>query len=400
MLVARVAPLLLSVVLVGVTLRTAVAAPAPLPPPFIGAYQPQGVDEIGMWENADQSERLLAVSPLLVRDEKLTAYVRGVLCSAVGSDRCSSVRLYIIRDPNFNASMAPNGTMRVYTGLLLRMNNESELASVLGHEFGHFELRHGLGKFKSQRTTTDILAWGAVLAGIAANNGVSTNYSSIEYSVYGDFFRYSRSLEREADLLSLGYLNSGSLRPQAAANVWINLMGEAEASARMRGVKKPNFNAVAFFASHPPEAERAVYLADYADPGASLRDDGKERYREALATWLPTFLDDQIKVNDFGATEYVLDQLAVDGWTAVLLNARGDLYRRRGHPRDLVNAAEFYGEAAALDPTLAAAHRGLGLSLIKTGRASEGQVALKKYLTLNPDAQDSKMIRLMLPKEN
>ena len=353
-----------------------------------------------MWERADQDERLLAASPLLVRDEKLSAYVHGVLCSAVGRDRCSAARIYIIRDPNFNASMAPNGTMRVYTGLLLRMRNEAELASVLGHEFGHFELRHSLGKFKSQRTSSDILAWGAVLAGIAASNGVNTNYSQIEYSVYGDFYRYSRSLERDADLLGLGYLNSGTLRPQAAAAVWTNLMGEAEASARIRGVKKPNFNAVAFFASHPPEAERATYLAAFADPSAISREDGKQRYRDALSTWLPTLLDDQIKVNDFGATEYVLEQLAVDGWTAVLLNARGDLYRRRGHPRDLVNAALFYGDAAVQDPKLATAHRGLGLSLLKIGRASEGYVALRTYLELLPDAQDAKMIRLMLPKEN
>src|SRR3546814_9057013 len=65
----------------------------------------------------------------------------------------------------------------------------------------------------------------------------------------------------------------------------------------------------------------------------------------ALAPWLPTFLDDQIKLNDFGASDHIIAALAEHGWTAPLLLARGDLYRAHGNPRDLVVAAEFYGKA-------------------------------------------------------
>ena len=107
----------------------ALAAPAPLPAPYAGVYQPQGVDEIGMWREDDESERRLAASPLVLRDEKLNAYVKGVLCEAVGDDRCKAARVYILREPSFNATMSPNGTMRVYTGLLLRVRNEAELGS-------------------------------------------------------------------------------------------------------------------------------------------------------------------------------------------------------------------------------------------------------------------------------
>ena len=68
---------------------------APPPPPYAGAYQPQGVDEIGLWGEGDEDERILANSPILLRDEALNAYVKGVLCATVGDDRCRSVRLYI-----------------------------------------------------------------------------------------------------------------------------------------------------------------------------------------------------------------------------------------------------------------------------------------------------------------
>lgn len=81
--------------------------PAPPPPPYAGAYQPHGVDEIGLWHEDDESERLLAQAPLLVHDEALNAYVKGILCATVGADRCAAVRLYILRTPAVNASMTP-----------------------------------------------------------------------------------------------------------------------------------------------------------------------------------------------------------------------------------------------------------------------------------------------------
>lgn len=377
----------------------ALAEVAPPPPPYAGAYQPQGVDEIGIWREDDESERRLAASTIVIRDEKLTSYLKSVLCDTVGKDRCHAVRLYVIREPTFNATMSPNGTMRVLSGLLLRVRNEAELAAVLGHEFGHYERRHSLNKFKAARTGSDILMWGALLASMAPSYNVARSYQSLELSIYGNLFRYGRDQEREADLLGLGYLNNSGLRPQAASIVWQNLMLEYEASARAKGLKKPKFDRIAFTASHPPQAERAAYLAALARPDGSARDDGAARYRAALAPWLPIFLEDQIKLNDFGGSEYLIQALASRGWTASLWFARGELYRQRGHPRDLVNAAEFYQSAIQLDPALADAHRGLGLSLLKTGRPSDAQVALRRYLDLKPEASDVAMIRMMLPNE-
>lgn len=369
-------------------------------PPYSTAYQPRGVDEIGAWQRADESERLLANSPIVIRDPALNAYVRDVLCRTVGADRCNSVRLYILRTPLFNASMEANGTMRVYSGLLLRVRNEAELGAVLGHEFGHFEARHTVAGFKAARGASDYLSWLAVLSAAAAAwaGGVpsgSGSYRNAELSVYGDLYRFNRDQERAADRLGIGYLNASPLRPQSAARVWQNLMAETEASAAAKGLSRPRFDRVLFFATHPPEAERAATLAALSRTEGATRDDGAERYRQNLAPWLPGFLDDQVKLNDFGASDYLITALAENGWTAPLWRARGDLYRARGNPRDLVNAADFYTKAVALDPNLAEARRGLGLALLKTGQASEGQPHLRRYLELKPDAPDASMIRML-----
>src|SRR3546814_17951088 len=106
-----------------------------------------------------------------------------------------------------------------------------------------------------------------------------------------------RDQEREADLLGLGYLNRSSFRPQAASTLWQNVMAEQEASASARGLKKPNFEKVAFFSTHPPDAERANTLAALAAPAGAARDDGADRYTAALAPWLPTLLDAKINPN-------------------------------------------------------------------------------------------------------
>nr|WP_277924058.1 M48 family metallopeptidase [Sphingomonas hankookensis] len=341
----------------------------------------------------------MANAPEVIRDEALNAYVRGVLCSTVGKDRCAATRIYLLRTPVFNASMTPNGTMRVFSGLLLRVRNEAELGAILGHEFGHFELRHSLAKFKARRTGSDLLSWAAVFASMSPGYQTRSNFNDLQWSVYGNLYRYDRNTEREADLLGLGYLNAGTLRPQAAASVWRNVMAEGEASSRARGLSKPRFDQLAFTASHPPSAERALTLAALADPGGEARDDGAARYAMALAPWLPMFLDDQIKLNDFGASDFLIAELAKNGWTAPLWLARGELYRARGNPRDLVIAAEFYTNATTADPELADAYRGLGLSLLKTRRPSEGRVALRRYLILKPDAKDAGMIAMLAPAD-
>src|SRR3546814_8200218 len=98
-----------------------------------------------------------------------------------------------------------------------------------------------------------------------------SNFDSIQLSVYGQLFRFNRDQEREADLLGLGYLNRSSFSPQAASTLWKNVMPEQEASASARGLKKPNFEKVAFFTTHPPDAERTNTMA------ASTAPDGADR---------------------------------------------------------------------------------------------------------------------------
>ena len=379
---------LLAAALVSLCTGTMGTAQVPGVPPYQGVYEPQGVDERGQWMMADERERRLRDSNLLIRDAALNDYVKAVLCRTVGDDRCRNVRIYILRVPLPNANMSANGTLVIWSGFFLRWRNEAEVAAILGHEFAHFERRHTLNGFRRQRSTTDTIQWLALL-------GAMTRTPVFLDLLIGDLYRFSRDQERESDLLSLGYMHRSRYRPMAAAEMFDRLMDEADASALGRGLRTHRYDSLAFFDTHPTTLERASYMRMLAGSELPDRIDNEEAYAAAIRPWLAQFIEDQIKLNDFGGSEYLLAQLAHGHWTADLLYWRGELYRMRGNPRDLVNAAVFYRQSIQLDANRAEAFRGLGLSLMRGQAPEEGRQALARYLALKPDASDAPMIRML-----
>ena len=98
----------------------------------------------------------------------------------VAPDYCSDVRIYVLPSPLLNAWMMPNGTMALYTGLLLRLENEAQLAAIIGHEVAHYTRRHSLQRYRAWRanagtlqTVASIVSAGAGVAAANANAAAS-----------------------------------------------------------------------------------------------------------------------------------------------------------------------------------------------------------------------------------
>jgi beta-barrel assembly-enhancing protease len=371
-------------------LAGAAATLAAAPPPVqVGAgYVPQDKDERGLWMQMEEQERDLKHSTFVMQDPALNAYVRDVFCRTVGQAECKDVRIYLMRTPYFNASMAPNGLMQVYSGLFLRTRNEAQLAAILGHEYTHYRNRHSIQLFRSAKSNLNAAAWFGVF-GLAG--------SLIQIGIIGSFFTFSREMEAEADSGSLPMLVQAGYDPHSASLVWEQLRAEMDATAVARDKKSRKDKNGGMFASHPPTLERMTVLKALADKGMPTTPTNNRRaeYRAALAPFWADFVDDQIKLNDFGATEFLLSSLASEGWTAELHYARGELYRARGRPEDLPKAAGFYREAIAMDSAPPEAWRGLGLALLRSGSADEGKVALKNYLVKKPGASDRAMMNML-----
>jgi hypothetical protein len=378
-----------------VLLSSAAAAQDEPLPPFTFAYEPQSVDERGMWGEADEREKLIKASELRIDDEKLTAYIKHVLCNTVGSDRCDGVRVYVLNIPAFNATMSPNGMMEVWTGLLLRVRNEAELGAVLGHEFAHFERLHSLQGFKARRSATDALAWIQVLG-----NGFRVDTRDAQISLIDSIFRFNREQEKEADLLGLNYLAVSKYPSRSASEIWQHIMEEADATAAGRKVKKRHYYRAGFFDSHPTDLDRADYLLEQSLAKGDSGDAEGKAYYAAIEPFLPKLLEDQVRLNDFAGSEYLLSGIAtITGWTGPLLEARAEMFATRGNARDLITATTLYLNAMDAGYSPPTAYRGLGLSLVKSGKRSEGAEYLRKYLQLVPDAPDATLIRMYAPDE-
>ncbi len=354
-------------------------------------YQPQDSDERGLWMQVDEYERQFKTSNFVVRDPALNAYVRQVFCRTVGDAGCAGVRIYLVRTPYFNASMAPNGMMQVWTGLFLRCRDEAQLAAVLGHEFTHYKDRHSIKGFRDAKNKTNAIAWLSMIpfGGYAAGAMVA-----MQAGMIGSIFANSREMEREADAGSLPLLVHAGYDPHAASRIWAQIRAEDEATAVERKHKRREGG---MFATHPTSIERQATLDRAADalatPAATALN--ADQYRAALAPWWADFIDDQIKLNDFGATDLLLGQLAAGQWTGDLLYARGELYRSRGRADDFVKAARFYRDGIAKGGAPVEVWRGLGLALLRAGDRAGGQLALKTYLEKRPEAKDRSMIAMM-----
>jgi predicted Zn-dependent protease len=365
-------------------------AQTPPPRPSAFDYKPASDDERNLWLEMDEQERDVRNSPFRVTDPELNAYVRSVLCRTVGNERCSATRIYILRTAHFNAAMAPNGMMVVWTGLLLRTRNEAELATVLGHEFAHFDNQHSLQSFRDTRAKTDAMAWLTfVPGGMLAQLGL-----------FGSVFSFNRDMERHADMQALRYLATSGYDTRAAAQIWEQLRAEMDASKRGAAIRKLQDVEDNFFASHPSSKQRMDYLREAAAKlGRTGIDLGEDRHRRALASWWPQLIDDQIKLSEFGVTEFLLQSIARERWTAGLYYARGELYRSRAGKEDFAKAAGFYRNAIAVDPAVSESWRGLGLALLRGGDAMGGKKALKEYLKRNGSAPDRAIIAAMAEEQ-
>jgi beta-barrel assembly-enhancing protease len=378
------------------TLALVAARPAedPFKAPIAAGYQPSDKDERGLWMQVDELERTLKTSAFTIRDPALNAYVRQVFCRTVGEAECAGVRIYIVRTAAFNASMAPTGMMLVNSGLLLRVRDEAQLAAVLGHEYTHFTHRHSLQSFRDAKGKLTALAWLSMIP--VASYGAAAAMSALQLGMISSVFGFNRGMESEADAGSVPLLVRAGYDPASAWKLWEQQRAEMDATAAARK-KRSRKDDGGLFSTHPPTQERMAALKAMAAkaqaPGLAT---GRETYRAALTPWWPQFVDDQIKLNDFGATEYLIGSLAAEGgWTADLLYARGELYRTRGQPADLAPAAGFYREAIALPAAPAEAWRGLGLVELRAGHDDAGQAALAAYLQKKPDAPDWAMIAMM-----
>ena len=368
--------------------------------PLIGpGYRPTDADEVGIWKLMDRVEEEVSGSNLLIKDPGTNAYLKGLI-GRIGGPAAQDMRIYLARIPEFNAVMFPTGFTVIFSGLLLRMRNEAQLAGVIAHESGHFLRKHQIRQWRDMRRKTDIfsiLAMGAGVAGGAAGVYTGDLVQLAQLGTILTLLKYSRTLESEADAMGLKLIAEEGLRPMAMSETWEQLIGELDASARYR--RKRRERHISLFETHPsPDSRRAELKVSAAEVTVAGRayDDRQDDYLKAIGHLRPMLLDDQVKLNDPGASQYIVETLARDGWNGLLRFHEGEIWRLRNRAGDDARAALGYAAAVQYPDAPADAWRWHGIMLQKAGRVPEARNAFGRYLAMAPNAPDAPFIRSQL----
>ncbi|MBS0306063.1 MAG: M48 family metalloprotease [Proteobacteria bacterium] len=232
----------------------------------------------------------------LVDNAALQLYVDGVGQKlAAQSQRANLKWTFTVLDtPEVNAFALPGGYVYVTRGLLAYLDNEAELAGVVGHEIGHVTARHGAQRATSQaRAGWAVLGatvLGAVVEGVTGMRGVTQAASELAQSgAAGLIARYGREQELQADQLGADYLSRLHYDPQRMVDV-IQVLKDQERyaadAAKAAGRAPPA--APDWLASHPSNDERLARIRETAarlkatQPGGGWADDGRMRFLRTI----------------------------------------------------------------------------------------------------------------------
>jgi hypothetical protein len=369
----------------------------------VGAnYEPANEDERDLWQSLARLEEGIRSSPQRLIAPELDAYIRGVTERLIGRP-APELRIYVMRDASLNAAMLPSGMMIVNTCLLVRVRNEAQLAAVLAHEAGHYFRRHALDLYRDDRRNSSL---GSAAATELNSYGDSYgNWTLINRAIQMSSFRFSRDLESEADAFGLTVMARAGYSPRAAFAMWEQFIDERRASAAARH-KSYRDGTSSELSTHPPTQRRMTNLADTANyldgkggaqSGPDHSSPGDDVWAEVIRPYQAMLLREQIYLNDPGASLYLLEARAKDGWTGPLRFAEGEVYRLRNAKGDAVKAAFAYAIATTLADAPPEAWRAHGYALLKSRNNAEAHEALNRYL-MNPDAPDAAMIRFTLTR--
>ncbi len=185
----------------------------------------------------------------LFKDDALQAYVQnvGLRLARVSHRPQLPYAFNLVNASELNAYALPGGKISITRGLLSRMNNEAELASVLGHEIGHVAARHAASAYTRQVFASVINVAGTMAIEASGVQGGNLLREAGMIATNLSLMRYSRDQERQSDELGLEYLVRAGYNPEGFVQTMEILMQDHN--------REPS-KLESYFSSHPLTTER------------------------------------------------------------------------------------------------------------------------------------------------
>ena len=373
-------------------------------------------DERRIWLRSEEEQRKLDKSRKILNDPLFEEYLNDMGTrltpkSMRGSERLT-FRFKIIRDTALNAFAYPNGKIYVHSGLIARVDNEAQLATILAHEMVHSINRHAVRGIRDQQNkrwwyvggviTLSILT--AYLTGKRLKRGDLVGASllnntarilvalGLPLAIMASINGHSRSLETEAD--------KGGMRLLANADYAVDEAPEVFALFQKTygdNTATENF----FFGSHPRNGERienyqAMLAGSYsriAQSAGRTRDTQTFQLRRRVIVRENAYAD--IRAGRFNVARSALDKvLAITPNDPKSHYYYGMFYKLSEKTRECEEKAlRRFEKALELDSSLFLVYREMGLLYIKRGEKKKARQAFLQYLKRAPTAKDRDQIK-------
>jgi predicted Zn-dependent protease len=385
-------------------------------------FKPEA-DERALWAKAEKEEEALLKKAKPYDDPLLEEYLARIgdrlTPDEVRAAGGPGFKFGVIRDPTLNAFAMPNGKIYVHTGLLSRLDNEAQLATILGHEMTHVTHRHALSfqrDAQNKQILYSVLAVAASIGVAAAAGSSAASGNHVGAAVIGQTANailglglqlaavaaingYGRDLERDADQGGMENLVRAGYDPKQAPKVFELLRSESKDRGSLETF---------FFGSHPKLTERIEttrelvrtrYAAAAASPTVVV---DTEDFQLRMRAVVRENAYEDIRAGRFAVAQRQLDRvLAITPRDPIAHVYYGDLHRLQSQrARDAAQknqsaalALASYEEAVELDPALPEPHRQLGFLYYQQKDNARAREAFRKYLALKPDAPDARRIK-------
>ena len=257
----------------------------------------------------------------------------------------------VVNDSSPNAFAMPGGNIAITRGLLVALENEAQLAAVLGHELGHVTARHSVQNL--QRGV--LMNMGLLILSSQSNGGSYSGVARQAGQVAGSLLdsSYSREQEREADRLGIDYMVKAEYSPKGAVELQEFLAkksGEGEAQW-MQGL----------FRTHPFSRER-------------MRDN--QYYIDSKYSWA---MNNEVYASGGADFQRAMEPLRKTS------EAYGDYDKGREKERakDLAGAIALYEQAVHKAPEQGLLQCALGMAYLKNNSPDQAKKCLTRAVQLD-----------------
>ena len=374
-------------------------------PPVLGtlsgcAVNPvTGRSELAITQVSEQQEIALgekALAPAVqdmgaeIVDPELQAYVTkvGLAVARVSQRPALPYRFVVVNDSSPNAFALPGGKIAITRGLLVNLDNEAQLAAVLGHEVGHVNARDSVQGMQR---------------GLLLDLSLGLLSGATDQMAYGSFARkagslaaglldksYSRDQEREADKLGIDYMVKAGYDPVGAVQLQEFFYLKMENGADPQWLS-------GLFRTHPFSKERLEdnrqYIATRYPQTSSAARIGSEPFKAAIAGLLETregyALYDQARQQQANgqpgkAIATFLQAATKAPGQALILTGLGMAYLQA---EDFQSARMNLARAVRLDGNYYYSRLGLGFVYLQLKEPGQAARELERSMKLMPSLQ-------------